>query len=190
MLDKSTIKICVASQNPVKLECTKLAFESIFDKTTMIIDGKSAHSGVSDQPMTDQETLLGAMNRAVFIRKNFPAFDFHIGIEGGVEDEEEGMSAFAWVYIIGKRKNGKARTAAFYLPEEIRQLVKGGMELGHADDMVFKRENSKQKDGAIGILTNGTIDRTEYYKPAVLMALIPFLHNDLTFVHLDHLSET
>jgi len=51
--------------------------------------------------------------------------------------------------------------------------------LGHADDMVFKRENSKQKDGTVGNLTNGIIDRAEYYKPAIILALIPFINKDL-----------
>lgn len=38
--------------------------------------------------------------------------------------------------------------------------VAGGMELGEADDHVFERSNSKQEDGAVGLLTKGLIDRT------------------------------
>ena len=49
------------------------------------------------------------------------------------------------------------------------------MELGHADDVVFKDKNSKQKGGTVGKLTDGLVDRTEYYRHAMLMALIPFL---------------
>ena len=53
------------------------------------------------------------------------------------------------------------------------------MELGEADDFVFKRKNSKKKDGAVGILTNGLIDRRKYYEEAVVMSLIPFLNKNL-----------
>jgi non-canonical (house-cleaning) NTP pyrophosphatase len=35
--------------------------------------------------------------------------------------------------------------------------------------------NSKQKGGTVGKLTNGLVDRTEYYRHAMLMALIPFM---------------
>jgi non-canonical (house-cleaning) NTP pyrophosphatase len=51
--------------------------------------------------------------------------------------------------------------------------------LGEADDRVFSRKNSKQSNGAIGILTNDAIDRTELYIPAVIFALIPFKNPDL-----------
>ena len=53
--------------------------------------------------------------------------------------------------------------------------------MGEADDVVFGRSNSKFKDGAIGILTGGLIDRTRYYKEAVVMSLIPFINKDLSF---------
>ena len=47
--------------------------------------------------------------------------------------------------------------------------------------MVFKRKNSKRNDGAVGILTSGLNNRTEYYKEAVTLSLIPFINKDLDF---------
>ena len=78
-----------------------------------------------------------------------------------------------------KQKKGKGKTSIFQLPKKIQLLIEKGVELGKADDFVFKRKNSKKKDGAIGILTNGLIDRTKYYEEAVVMSLIPFLNKDL-----------
>ena len=74
---------------------------------------------------------------------------------------------------------GKARTASFFLPPEVAKLVHGGMELGHADDIVFRKNNSKQQNGAIGLLTKDTITRKLLYVPAVQMAFIPFLNPEL-----------
>ena len=54
-------------------------------------------------------------------------------------------------------------------------LNEEGHELGVADDMVFGRTNSKQGSGTVGVLTGGRIDRTEYYRHACVLALIPFL---------------
>jgi non-canonical (house-cleaning) NTP pyrophosphatase len=76
---------------------------------------------------------------------------------------------------------GKARTATYYLPRETAMLVKGGMELGHADEVVFGGQNSKQKNGSVGLLTGDVIDRRAYYEEAVVLALIPFRNGGLTF---------
>jgi non-canonical (house-cleaning) NTP pyrophosphatase len=58
-------------------------------------------------------------------------------------------------------------------------LIKEGKELGEADDIVFQKENSKQKTGAVGLLTGNVLDRTSYYKEAIILALIPFKNKDL-----------
>ena len=58
-------------------------------------------------------------------------------------------------------------------------MIKEGKELGEADDIVFNRNNSKQENGAVGILTGDVIDRMKYYTEAVILSLIPFKNVDL-----------
>jgi non-canonical (house-cleaning) NTP pyrophosphatase len=53
------------------------------------------------------------------------------------------------------------------------------MELGDADDLVFGRQNSKQKSGAVGLLTHNRVTRRTLYEQAVVLALIPFINPDL-----------
>ena len=65
------------------------------------------------------------------------------------------------------------------MPIKISNLIKEGYELGDADDIVFKRSNSKQKNGAVGILTDNLINRTDYYSHAIILALIPFTNSKL-----------
>jgi inosine/xanthosine triphosphatase len=173
------IKVYIGSINPVKIECTRQAFQKVFRHKDFVFAGKDASSGVSDQPMSDRETYEGARNRAINLRNNFPDGDFWVGIEGGVESINQDMHAFAWMVVFNGSMQGEARTATFILPTPIKELINQGIELGHADDIVFKRINSKQKDGAVGILTHGLIDRINYYEPAIILALIPFLHKDL-----------
>ncbi|PIQ48040.1 MAG: inositol monophosphatase [Cytophagales bacterium CG12_big_fil_rev_8_21_14_0_65_40_12] len=170
------MRVIVASKNPVKILCASIAFKKAFGDRVNV-EGISVPSNVADQPMTDAETLLGAKNRAINARIEVPNADYWIGIEGGVDQNQEGeMHAFAWVYIASNNQEGKAKTASFELPKKIAELVNQGIELGIADDMVFNRSNSKQKNGAVGILTNDLIDRASYYEPAVILALIPFLN--------------
>ena len=73
---------------------------------------------------------------------------------------------------------GKGRTGSFFLPEKVAKLVHEGMELGHADDVVFGQSNSKQKGGAVGLLTNNLLTRTTYYEQALILALIPFINKE------------
>ncbi len=89
------------------------------------------------------------------------------------------MEAFAWVVIMNGDLTGKAQTSTFQLPPKIVELINQGVELGHADDLVFRRSNSKQGNGAVGILTGDIIDRVEYYRHAVILALIPFINKEL-----------
>ncbi|KAF2176132.1 Maf/Ham1 [Zopfia rhizophila CBS 207.26] len=174
--------IIVASQNPVKIGAALESFLRMFPNPIYTVRGVSVASGVPDQPFSDDETLCGALNRVQNARALEPDADYWVGIEGGVDTHAGSLQSFAWVVIVGKGgRTGKARTATYYLPEETSRLVREGMELGHADDLVFGRSNSKQHNGSVGLLTDDVVDRSAYYVQAVILALIPFKNANLTF---------
>lgn len=171
----SKIKVIVASKNPVKINTTEIGFVKMFPELSFEVEGISAPSGVSDQPLSEKETLRGAINRVNNVSKIAPKADYWVGIEGGVEDLDEGMISFAWIVIKNKDgKIGRGRTGSFFQPEKVADLIRKGYELGDADDMVFGLENSKQANGSVGILTGDVLTRTTFYEPAVVLALIPF----------------
>ena len=172
------IRIVVASKNPVKIEAVRDGLSSLIDEEIELV-GVSVESGVSDQPMSDAETLNGAINRVQQAYGLYPGHDYYVGLEGGVEQHTSGLMAFAWMVISNGERTGKARTASFFLPPEVAKLVHEGVELGDADDVVFMKNNSKQQNGAIGLLTHDAITRKSLYLPAVQMAFIPFLNPEL-----------
>ena len=175
-------QITVASLNPVKLQAAQAAFQQIFPRQRFDVAGVAVPSGVPDQPMSLAETMRGARNRADKARAAQPDADYWVGIEGGIEDTPLGMSCFARVHIISSDgREGLGQTAVFYLPREVAELVRAGLELGQADDQVFGRDNSKQANGAIGILTDDAVDREAYYIHAVIMALVPFKNPALSW---------
>lgn len=175
-------QITVASQNPVKLRAAQAAFQRIFPAQSFTVNGVSVPSGVPDQPRSVAETMRGARNRVENARAAQPDAEYWVGIEGGIEDSAQGMSCFARVHIINRAGTvGIGQTAVFYLPHEVAELVRQGIELGYADDIVFQRDNSKQANGAIGILTDDVIDREAYYVHAVIMALVPFKNPALSW---------
>lgn len=169
----------VASTNPVKVRATLGGFREMFPGSSVSAAGVPVPSLVSVQPHGDAETLRGAQARASKAQELVPDADFWVGIEGGVCDTDREMAAFAWVVVRSRDAVGRARTGTFYLPAPIARLVRGGMELGDADDRVFGCTNSKQDAGAVGLLTGSVIDREVLYRHAVALALIPFRNSDL-----------
>jgi len=174
------MKVIVASKNPVKINSIKIGFDQVFANAEFEYLGLSVASDISDQPLTVDETYLGAQNRIQNAIKESPGADFYCGIEGGLEFYDNNYYAFAWIIIQNSEGlTGKARTASFVLPPKVSELIKQGYELGEADDIVFGYSNSKQKQGAVGILTNNLTNRTKYYTEAVILALIPFINKEL-----------
>jgi inosine/xanthosine triphosphatase len=173
------MRVVVASRNPVKLRAAAQAFERAFPDRPIEVGGIDVSSGVSAQPMSDAETRVGAQNRVVAARRAAAYADWWVGIEGGVEEGASGMLAFAWVVVADAERRGRARSLSFALPEALAERISMGMELGEADDEVFGRTDSKRRDGAIGLLTGGLIDRTALYEPPVVAALIPALNPGL-----------
>ncbi len=168
--------VIVASTNPVKINATKLAFDQMLPGSMLVVEGLNVPSGVPDQPMGTEETILGARNRVQRIRELRAEADFWVGIEGGLVTDELGqLVAIAWIVIINKDGHeSKASAGTFVIPTSMANDIKAGMEMGQAADKLHGSTNVKQNLGTVGILTNGAIDRTEYYKHAAILALIPY----------------
>jgi inosine/xanthosine triphosphatase len=177
-------RLVLASTNPVKAQATLTGFQCMFPDEIFELVAVTVASGVSEQPLSSDEVLRGALNRAQAARRAVQDGDYWIGIEGGVEDNhgKQGtmeMYSLSWVVVVADGLTGKGRTGTFILPEAVASLVRQGKDLGEADDIVFKQSNSKQKNGAIGLLTGDVIDRAGLYEQAVILALVPFKNKDL-----------
>jgi non-canonical (house-cleaning) NTP pyrophosphatase len=65
------------------------------------------------------------------------------------------------------------------LPSAVAELVREGLELGHAMDRYVNERNTKHGKGAVGILTAGLVDRQRAYESLVSYALAPFITPEL-----------
>ena len=182
---KNTFKIqlAVGSRNPVKVNAVREAFRAIHPEFEILVEGFEVESKVRSQPFEDDETLLGATNRAMsayneFVQRFQSPPKYSLGIEGGLRYADYGLECFAWITIFNGSTITKSRSASFMLPPSIEMHIRDGMELGDADDLVFGRKNSKQGSGSVGHLTNGLIDRTSFYKQPVILAYIPYMWPD------------
>lgn len=172
------IKIVVGSKNPIKISAVKTAICDVFSLKEVECVAINAPSNIAEQPMTSDETQHGAINRVKYCQQQAQA-DFYIAIEGGVDQFEYGPAAFAYVAIADQKQMSVGRSCNLPLPPVIYQALQNGEELGHVMDRLFNTNNVKQKQGAIGLLTNGLTTRENVYHQATLLAMAPFMHPDL-----------
>ncbi|HEY8455305.1 MAG TPA: inosine/xanthosine triphosphatase [Actinopolymorphaceae bacterium] len=180
------MRIAIASSNPVKHRATLEAVRVALGVDDVDVLPVEVDSGVPAQPVGDQQTLLGARQRAERARALVPDADMWVGLEGGVAEREGALECLAWVVILGTGPSGElikgeSRSATFTLPVEIADQVRQGVELGEATDRVFDQKNSKRGSGTVGPLTGGVIDRVAYYAHAAVLALVPFRNTGMTF---------
>jgi inosine/xanthosine triphosphatase len=177
-MNKNKHKVIVGSQNPVKVNAVKTALESVFPDIEFAVTGVNAPSNVADQPMTSDETLLGAENRVAFIEQQFEA-DWHVAIEGGIDNFAYGPATFAYIVIAHQGQKQVGRSANLPLPNVVYQALQTGEELGHVMDRLFNTDNIKQKGGAMALLTKGVVTRESVYTLALTTALAPFVNSEL-----------
>ncbi|TOM26717.1 inosine/xanthosine triphosphatase [Vibrio parahaemolyticus] len=167
-------KVVIASLNPAKINAVKSAFQSAFSQQAFEFVGISVPSEVADQPMTNEETHRGAVNRVKNAKVEMSTADFYVGLEAGIE----GNVTFAWMVIESDTHRGESRSASLMLPPEVLAQLADANELGDVMDKVFGTENIKQKGGAISLLTQNQLTRSSVYHQALILALIPFTNPD------------
>lgn len=153
------MRVAIGSKNPAKIT----AVEEAFKENTYEIIAVDANSGVSEQPMSDEETIKGAINRAIEAAAKGEA-SIGVGLEGGVQQTPFGLVLCNWGALAAKgMKPIIAGGARLPLPEEIAQKLMSGAELGPVMDEYAKKQNVRKNEGAVGIFTNGQMNRSEMF---------------------------
>lgn len=163
------MQIAVGSTNPAKQKATKWAFDLIGIEHSIV--GIDVPSGVSSQPLSDEETLQGAINRAQ-ATLGAGAYDLGIGLEGGVLETEHGMMLCNWC-AIASREDGRLAIGGgvrILLPDAIARGVRVGIELGTMIDEWAGSTGISKGEGTIGILTQGKISRAQMFRDSVICA--------------------
>jgi inosine/xanthosine triphosphatase len=175
----SLSRVAVGSTNPVKVAAVRAVIERVAPNAR--IEARSVPSTVRDQPFGDDETIRGALARARGAREAAGA-DLGIGIEGGVvELGSESLRTCAWAVVVDAAgRRGVGGSLAMPLPQAVAKLIRdSGLELGVAMDRITGEHDTKHRQGAVGILTAGLVDRQAAYEVLVTYALAPFLTPEL-----------
>lgn len=178
-LKLNVLRVAVGTQNPVKVQAVRDAISEVWPTADCF--GCRVESGVSAQPRSEDEAIKGATNRATASCERFDA-DLGIGLEGYTVDTSHGMFLSAWIAIVRQDDLslpsvpvGLGSSGRLLVPEVLAERIRNGDELGPLMDQVTSQQHTKQKQGAVGILTNGLIDRQEALRIGVLCALARFV---------------
>ncbi|MBN2566861.1 inosine/xanthosine triphosphatase [Candidatus Woesearchaeota archaeon] len=171
------MRIAVGSRNPAKLEAVRESLQGYPALRDAEVVGVVVGSDVSEQPMSLDETMRGAMNRAEKAFALGPCA-LAVGIESGLVHIPNTKSGYMNVGVVsffdGKRHHLGLGPGFEYPPDVIRLVLKDGIDINQA---YFRlglsgKEKVGSEEGAIGLLTKGRLPRKEYVKIAVMMALI------------------
>ncbi len=165
--------IAVGTMNPVKIRAAETVARRIWPEAE--VRGVTVESGVDVQPRSETETRQGALNRAIAAREALDA-DLGLGLEGGVEELRGRLYLINSVVAVDRAgQRGEGGGVRMELPPAFLAGLDQGQELGHLIDAASGQVNSKQKDGAIGLLTAGLANRQESFEQALTYALVRWL---------------
>lgn len=170
--------VAVGSTNPTKIDPVTEIFSHHFKNVK--VKGVSVPSGVEEQPLSDDETYLGALNRAKNALKAVKGAKYGVGIEGGLHKFSYGWFERSLIVIVDRKGEiGIGASGGLMLPKTIIVKILQGKSLEQSIDEIFDTNKIGQGVGAYGVFTKGVISRAEGVKHGVAFALARFLHDSL-----------
>lgn len=182
----NSVLIAIGTKNKAKTAAVEAVAVKYFEHCKF--EHISVPSGVSEQPFSDAETRQGAINRAINACEATGA-DISFGLEGGVYEIDGAMYCCNWGAVA--LKDGtiiSSSGASFVLPEEIAVKLRNGEELGPVMDVFTKTKDIRHHAGAIGIFTEGLVDRKEMFEHIVTLLIGQVLYHrkhEATFLQFD-----
>lgn len=166
------MRVAVGSGNPVKYKATVAAIGDVATE----IERVPVDSGVSEQPMSEEETIQGAIRRAERALDSGD-YDLGIGIEGGVGRVEslDGLYLTMWAAATNGPITGRGAGPRIRLPDAVSNRLEDGEELGPVMDDLLGTSGVAESQGAAGVLTNRIMDRESALRHAIGGALAPFV---------------
>ena len=161
----------------------------------------AVESGVSHTPTSRDELMRGARQRAEALREialqQGAAWQYFVGLEGGLDVVQEGESTDemlrhpgmrqnaqhrvfleSWAYVSDGARGYYGRSGSIELPEALaHDVVENSVELAVAIDRFAGAVGIRDAQGAWGVLSNNFISRQEAFRVAVIAAFAPFYNS-------------
>jgi len=166
------MKILIGTHNRAKTKAVQTISSIYYPNASY--SNREVPSLVSEQPMTLEETRKGAINRAKHVMEDTDAL-FGIGLEGGVQEIAGQMYICNWGALVTPKGDVFTATGAGVpLPKEIADQLRAGAELGPVMDVYSNKKGIRHDEGAIGVFSNGLINRSAMFEHIMLLLIGQF----------------
>ena len=166
--------VAIGSRNAAKVKAVKDVF-ALFGKEAEA-RGFSVETGVSDQPLSLDETVQGAVNRAKKAWEQAKGeCDYSVGIESGlvkVSQTQTGYMDFGANAVFDGERVYIGLNSCFEWPEKIfEKVMKEGKEVSDAWIELWG-DDLRDEQGGIGRLSLGNMPRHKLHESGLIMALM------------------
>lgn len=156
--------------NQIKVEAVRTVMERIYGSVRII--PVKVETCVPEQPFGG-ETYIGAVNRA---KAAIGESSLSVGIEAGVFELYGHLYDIQHCAILDRDSViTVGMGSGFRYPDKVADLVRSGMTVGDAMVRIYGDAASGRKEGAIGILSKGQLDRKALTEQSVTAAMVPRL---------------
>ena len=187
----TTWRIAVGSTRRPKLNAVSealLGFGPLLgEEITLTTCGYEVASGVNHTPLSRDELMRGARQRAEAVAKLVYSLreetKYFVGLEGGLdvvpENGRHRVFLESWAYVSDGRHGHFGCSGSVEVPEALVEAVLlRGKELAVAVDELAGTEGVRDGQGAWGWLTRNHITRQESFRRAVVAAFAPFYNRE------------
>lgn len=178
--------IIIASTRAPKINGVKRAVERLKpfflpEQLPCRFETLEAVSGVPEMPLTLEEMIRGAKNRAVnAFRRSADEPVISIGVEGGLFVSDGVTYLQSWSCAFDGDVSHCGSSGAVALPALLSDAVIGqGMELSAAIDRFSSQSDVRSRQGTYGILTDDLVTREDSFEQSTLFALMPFFNRKI-----------
>jgi non-canonical (house-cleaning) NTP pyrophosphatase len=163
-------KIVVASKSPLKAQVVRDAAKEVFPESDFEIVQCDVETDASEP--IGRDLLVSEIKNHMDMSRSLVSDGFlYIGMEGGIENTDQGMEEIALVVV--RHSNGLeavSRSASFPVPPSIANLVKSGIPFAKAVDQVYSTVDIKNTQGFVGLLTDNIVDKYKlYFQPTAIV---------------------
>jgi len=198
------ITIAVGSKRGPKLNAVTEALETfsaaLAHDAEFEVVGVEVESGVGHTPASRDELMRGARQRAEALvemaRQSGAAWQYFVGLEGGLDIVHEGASADEtlrhsrlqqnghrrvfleiWAYVTDGMRGHYGRSMGIELPDTLaHEVLENAVELSVAIDKFAGAVGIRDAQGAWGVFTRNLVTRQDAGRLAVINAFAPFFN--------------
>ncbi len=163
-------RVYMSTESALKHDAVRLAFKRA--GIEVAVEGKKLDSGVNEQPLSIDETYLGAKNRHDALRGLGVEADYLATVESGLVRVQKDLGMYGCVVVILERVGGKPHIG-FSIDVEYPSEVLDVVPSVYADVGVWAQEahGAKEKDPYL-YLTGGILTRRDTIETAAFNAVV------------------